>query len=289
MLEPMIVFSSVSKEYNGNAVLDNISFSIRPGEFVCITGPSGAGKSTLIHLMIRAEMPTSGSIEVDGADITKLPIPVLQVYRRRMGVVFQDYKLLTDRTVGENVAFALEVKGATDDEIKEKVTRVLAELKLVDQIDSFPNELSGGEKTRTSLARALVHDPTILIADEPTGNIDPRQSMEIIDLLKKINQKGTTVILASHDRLVVDAACSRVLRLEDGKLVGDWVGGYMGGEKAANVSEKGDSSGQPAETGNHPAHAHPVHHHAAHAHTHPHHPAHAHGSEEHHKVKPISI
>lgn len=228
MLLPMIVFSSVTKEFRGKAVLSDLSFSIAPGEFVCITGPSGAGKSTVIHLLIRAEQPTAGTIEVDGADIATLPVPVLQTYRRRMGVVFQDYKLLLDRTVEENIAFALEVAGATDDTVEERVAELLKLLKIEEQRDAFPSELSGGEKTRVALARALVHRPSILVADEPTGNIDPAQSLEIIALLKEENARGTTVILASHDKMVVDALGARVLRLEQGKLVRDSVGGYEG-------------------------------------------------------------
>ena len=288
MLISMIVFSSVTKEFRGHPVLEDVSFTIQPGEFVCITGPSGAGKSTLIHLLIRAEMPTSGSIEVDGADITRLPIPVLQIYRRKMGVVFQDYKLLMDRTVRENVAFALEVSGHSDDEIDGMVTGILADLKLSDQSESFPHELSGGEKTRTALARAMVHKPSILITDEPTGNIDPRQSMEIIDLLKKINLTGTTVILASHDKLVVDAVGSRVLRLEQGKLVGEWIGGYLAPESAVKTEPESAETHAAKPGDHHPAHPH-VHHPA-----HPSHEASKTSSEhhEHHasgKIKPISI
>ncbi|MFA5799991.1 MAG: ATP-binding cassette domain-containing protein, partial [Candidatus Peribacteraceae bacterium] len=179
----MIVFSSVTKEYHGRPVVKDVSFTVQPGEFVCITGPSGAGKSTLIHLLIRAEYPTSGTIEVDGADIAKLPVTVLQMYRRNMGVVFQDYKLLEDRTVAENIAFALEVSGESDQVILERLEEVLSDLKLTEQAQMFPAELSGGEKTRTALARALVHQPSILVTDEPTGNIDPVQSLEIIKLL----------------------------------------------------------------------------------------------------------
>jgi cell division transport system ATP-binding protein len=242
MLSSMIVFSSVTKEYRGKPVLSDLSFTIPPGQFVCITGPSGAGKSSIIHLLIRAEVPTSGTIEVDGADINKLPVPVLQMYRRRMGVVFQDYKLLLDRTVQENIAFALEVIGASDAIVKERVNALLARLRLQDQRNSFPTELSGGEKTRVALARALVHQPSILITDEPTGNIDPVQSMEILELLKEENARGTTVILASHDKIIVDAVGGRVLRIEQGKLVRDTVGGYNAVEsEKAHVKPKATS------------------------------------------------
>ncbi len=223
----MISFSGVSKSYGGREVLSGLTFQIQPGEFVCLTGPSGAGKSTIVHLLIRAEVPTSGIIEVDGANLATLPPPILQLYRRRTGIVFQDYKLLPDRTVEENVAFALEVCGETDDAVAEKTADILERLKISDRADAFPSELSGGEKTRAALARALVHKPSILIADEPTGNIDPEQSIHILNFLRQINSEGTTVILATHDKLVVDALGVRVLRLEDGKLVRDSIGGYM--------------------------------------------------------------
>ncbi len=230
----MISFSGVSKEYGGREVISDVTFQINPGEFVCLTGPSGAGKSTLIHLLIRAEFPTKGIIEVDGADLAKLPASVMQLYRRRTGVVFQDYKLLPDRTVEENIAFALEVCGEPDDVVNERTAEIIERLKLSDRADAFPHELSGGEKTRTALARALVHKPGILIADEPTGNIDPDQSIHILNFLRQINSEGTTVILATHDKTIVDALGARVLRIENGKLVRDSVGGYT----AAVQSEK---------------------------------------------------
>lgn len=222
----MIVFSSVTKKFHGQSVLENISFTIQPGEFVCLTGPSGAGKSTIVHLLIRAELPTSGRIEVDGADLATLPRPILQMYRRKTGVLFQDYKLLSDRTVAENIAFALEVSDVRDEDIKERTEELLKQLRLSHRRDAFPNELSGGEKTRTALARALSARPSIVIADEPTGNIDPVQSVEILELLKEVNKQGATVILASHDQRVIDTLNVRVLRLENGSIVRDSVGGY---------------------------------------------------------------
>ncbi len=227
ILSAMIVFSSVTKAYFGRAVVDDVSFQIHPGEFVCLTGPSGAGKSTIVHLLIRAEVPTDGTIEVDGADLSRLPVPVLQMYRRRTGVLFQDYKLLSDRTVAENIAFALEVCDITREDVEQRVEELLIQLGLKDRRDAFPSELSGGEKTRTALGRALASKPGILIADEPTGNIDPDQSMEILRILKEVNAEGTTVILASHDQRVIDMLNVRVLRLEQGKLVRDSVGAYQ--------------------------------------------------------------
>lgn len=222
----MIVFSSVTKQFHGTTVLSDVSFTVQPGEFVCLTGPSGAGKSTLVHLLIRAELPTSGTIEVDGADLALLPRPILQMYRRKTGVLFQDYKLLSDRTVAENIAFALEVSDVRDEDIRERTEELLTELRLAHRRSAFPSELSGGEKTRTALARALASRPSILIADEPTGNIDPDQSLEILEILKQVNREGSTVILASHDQRVIDTLHVRVLRLENGRIVRDSVGGY---------------------------------------------------------------
>lgn len=222
----MISFSGVSKEYDGREVLSDVSFQINPGEFVCITGPSGAGKSTIIHLLIRAEVPSKGTIDIDGANLATLPPSILQLYRRRTGVVFQDYKLLPDRTVEENIGFALEVCGEPDDVVDERTAEMMEKLTIADRAHAFPSELSGGEKTRTALARALIHKPSILIADEPTGNIDPDQSIHILNILRQINAEGTTVILATHDKTIVDALGVRVLRIENGKIVRDSVGGY---------------------------------------------------------------
>lgn len=280
----MIVFSSVTKEFLGNTVLGGISFQIQPGEFVCLTGPSGAGKSTIVHLLICAEVPTSGTIEVDGADLAALPRPVLQMYRRKMGVLFQDYKLLSDRTVAENIAFALEVSGVEDSEIGLRVDELLGRLRLTARRDAFPTELSGGEKTRTALARALANRPSILIADEPTGNIDPQQSMEILELLKEVNREGATVILASHDQRVIDSLNVRVLRLENGNIVRDSVGGYNGATLQPAISEVVQ---KPSSHVHHAIH----HSHTANHHTekkehsaHDHHKPHAGG-----KIKPIGI
>ena len=222
----MITFTGVSKVFGGREILSDLSFQIHPGEFVCLTGPSGAGKSTIIHLLIRAELPTKGVIEVDGADLAHLPPSILQLYRQRTGVVFQDYKLLSDRTVEENIAFALEVCGVPDEAIDERVAEVITRFELTERADAFPHELSGGEKTRVALARALVHHPTILIADEPTGNIDPHQAQRILRHLQLIHKEGTTIILGTHDKTIVDMLGTRVLRLENGKIVRDSIGDY---------------------------------------------------------------
>lgn len=222
----MIAFSEVSKSFDGRTILDKVSFAIDPGEFVCITGPSGAGKSTIVQMLIRGCVPSSGTVQVDGIDVSKLPPGVLQLYRRRTGVMFQDYRLLQHLTVEENVAFAMEVCGDPDDLIDARVPEVLTALGLDDCATSFPRELSGGEQARTALARAIVHQPMVLIADEPTGNIDPEQSLQLLELLKAIHQEGVTVVLATHDQAIVDALQTRVIRLEGGKIVRDAVGGY---------------------------------------------------------------
>jgi len=222
----MIVLKKVSKAYGRTQVLANVSFQIQPHEFVCITGPSGAGKSTLMHLLIGAEDVTSGTVEVDGVDLRSVPPGPMQIYRRRVGVVFQDYKLLQHRTVAENVAFPLEVAGISDEVIAKRVPEVLKQMGLTRRADALPRELSGGEKARTAMARAIVHKPMIILADEPTGNVDPTQAAAILSLLRDINKEGTTVILATHDAAMVNALQTRVLRLENGMVIRDSVGGY---------------------------------------------------------------
>lgn len=186
-----------------------------------LVGPSGSGKSTLIKLLIAEEKPTTGQIVVAGRDITTLSSRELPYFRRKIGVVFQDFKLLPHKTIYENVAFALEVSSASSNDIKTKVMPVLELVGLAPQAKNMPNQLSGGEQQRLSIARALVHEPKLLIADEPTGNLDPINTWEIIDLLFKINKKGTLVMLATHDKDVVDALKKRVITLRDGKIVAD--------------------------------------------------------------------
>ena len=207
-------------------VLQNVSFAVHPKEFLCITGPSGAGKSTLVHMMIGAEMPSKGTIKVDGVDLYTLPPTIVQLYRRRIGVAFQDYKLLWNRTVYENIAFPLEVCGIPEDQIQKRVQQVLKEMELTKQKNTLTKALSGGEKARTTIARAYVHNPMILFADEPTGNLDPDQSAVVVELLQHIHKKGTTVVLATHEVDIVDALQTRVIRLENGEITRDSVGGY---------------------------------------------------------------
>lgn len=218
----VIEFENVSKQYSANIeAVHDVSFNINVGEFISLVGPSGAGKSTLIKLLTCEEPPTGGKILVAGRNISELKKKELPFFRRKVGVIFQDFKLLPKKTVYENVAFALEVCGISDEEIKEKVPKIIDLVGLTRRAFSFTEELSGGEKQRVSIARALVHNPKLLIADEPTGNLDPVSTWEIIELLFKINKQGTIVLLATHDKDVVDALQRRVIAMKDGKIVSD--------------------------------------------------------------------
>lgn len=221
-MEKVIEFEKITKIYGKEvAALKEVSFGVADGEFVTLVGPSGAGKSTLIRLLICNEKPTSGRILVAGRDITTLKPKELPFFRRRIGVIFQDYKLLAKKTVFENVSFALEVSGVSDQDIKIRVEEMLDLVGLTSRISALSEELSGGEKQRVSIARALVHNPKLLIADEPTGNLDPVATWEIIELLFKINKQGTIVLLATHDREVVDALKKRVVTMRAGEIVSD--------------------------------------------------------------------
>ncbi len=218
----MIYFKNVSKVYPPNHyALSDVSFHIKPGELVSIVGQSGAGKSTVIKLLTAEEAPTEGEIIVGGWDITDIADREVPALRRQIGVVFQDFKLLPRKTVYENVAFALEVSGTPKKRINEVVPQVLKIVGLKDKRNSFPEQLSGGEKQRVAIARALVHRPKVLLADEPTGNLDTINTQDIIHLLQKINEFGTTVVLVTHDRDVVNALHKRVITLEDGKVIKD--------------------------------------------------------------------
>ena len=224
----MISMNNVSKIYpNGTVALDGIDIEIHKGEFVFFVGPSGAGKSTLVKLLLKEENPTSGSISVDGIVINLLKRRQIPYFRRKVGVVFQDFRLLPDKTVAENIAFAMHIVEASKREIARQVPRVLSVVGLGDRADVFPNQLSGGEQQRVSLARAIVNNPSLLIADEPTGNLDPDTAWEIMKLLKEINQRGTTVIMATHARDIVNYMRQRVVTLERGRIVRDQErGGY---------------------------------------------------------------
>jgi cell division transport system ATP-binding protein len=222
----MINFENVTKKYGRSIVLDKLSLSIGQGEFVSVIGPSGAGKSTFVYALIGAEKINGGSISVDGYIVNNMSDKALQFYRRRIGVVFQDYKLLQQKNVYENVAFAMEVCGFERSEIKKRIPEVLEIVGLSKKGKQFPHQLSGGERQRTAIARALAHDPGLIVADEPTGNLDPKTAREIIDLLLKINDEGTTVILTTHNKDLVDHINRRVIRLEEGKVASDRKGGY---------------------------------------------------------------
>ncbi len=218
----MITLVNVKKVYPKNHVaLEDVNLTVGANEFVSIVGSSGAGKSSLIKLLIADERPTEGKIFINDRDISHLSSKQVPYFRRKIGVVFQDFKLLDNKTVEENVAFAMEASGMKTSEIKKSVPKILKMVGLLEKARNFPRQLSGGEIQRTAIARALVHQPKLLIADEPTGNLDPINAWEIIQLLLKINQFGTTVILATHNKEIVDALRKRVITLEEGHIVKD--------------------------------------------------------------------
>lgn len=218
----MIQFENVTKHFSDrDRSIDNISLAITPGEFVSLVGHSGAGKTTIIRLLLGEIRPTSGNIWFNGFDVDAMQVTDRQAYRRRIGTVFQDFKLLPNKTAYENIAFAMEVGGKTDDEIIADVPYVLDLVGLSRKADAFPHEMSGGEKQRLAIARAIINQPELLIADEPTGNLDPVATNDIINILKKINELGTTVLLTTHNNQVVDALGKRVVTLEQGRVISD--------------------------------------------------------------------
>lgn len=217
----MITLKNVSKVFKKQTVLEDISLKIKPGEFVCIVGPSGAGKSTLIHILAGAEKITTGIIEFDGVNLRIVPPLALRFFKRRIGVVFQNYRLLSKRTVYENIAYPLEVCGAPENLIKARVEGLLVKMHMKRRANAFPHELSGGELARSAIARAIAHGPIVLLVDEPTGNLDPDQSLKVLKLLKQINKEGTTVILATHDLELVKQVKGRIILIENGKITKD--------------------------------------------------------------------
>lgn len=218
----MILLDRVTKTYNRNSTaLDRVSLHVQQKEFVIIIGSSGAGKSTLLKLLTREERPTSGKIVVGGLDYDKLKDRDIPLLRRKIGVVFQDFKLLQNKTVFENVAFALEIVGYGNKEIKRTIPKVLDIVGLKGKEDSMPAELSGGERQRVAIARAIARQPKILIADEPTGNLDPKHAWDVIKVLEKINRFGTTVILTTHNQDIVNKLKRRVVTIDDGQVVSD--------------------------------------------------------------------
>ncbi len=224
----MIEFRNVKKVYpNGTAALGGVNLRVEDGEFVFIVGHSGAGKTTLMKLLLREEKLTSGRLMVNDYDLTKLSRFRVPYYRRELGVVFQDFRLFPNKTVFENVAFAMQVVGTPPRMIRRRVPAILNTVNLADKQKNFPNELSGGEQQRVALARALANNPKIILADEPTGNIDPQMSLEIMNLLVKINRLGKTVIVVTHEQSLVDYYQQRVVTLSEGKITEDRVGGMF--------------------------------------------------------------
>ncbi len=221
IIESMIYFDNVTKKYKDNSSLEEVTLSIAPGEFVSIVGHSGAGKTTLTKLILAEEHPTSGTVSFESTDIHKLSKRDLMNFRRKVGVVFQDFRLLPNKTAYENIAFAMEATGKTDAEIMEDVPHVLELVDLTNRAFHFPHQLSGGEKQRLAIARAIITQPDLIIADEPTGNLDPTNAQEVIKILKKINDLGTTVILTTHNKGVVDQIKKRVITLENGRIIRD--------------------------------------------------------------------
>jgi cell division transport system ATP-binding protein len=223
----MLLFDKVSKKYDRDIIaLEDVYFSIQEGEFSFLVGPSGAGKTTLLRLLIREELPTSGTIMFDDIEVPKLPRKLLPTYRQRLGVVFQDMKLLSSKTLEENIAFALEILSKDNKEIKETTEYLLELVKLQNRRHLFPKQLSGGEKQRAAIARALANNPDLLVADEPTGNLDSESALQLLNILKDINKTGTTVLVISHDREIVDQMKTRVIRMVEGRIVSDTKGDY---------------------------------------------------------------
>ena len=223
----MIVLRDVSLVYpNGTRALDAIDLTIAKGSFVFLVGPSGTGKSSLLRLLYREQRPSTGEVSIDGVRVDLLRRSKVPALRRTIGVIFQDFKLLADKTVWENVAFALQVTGARTKDIMRQVPRALDLVGLAHKARVFPSELSGGEQQRTAIARAIVNNPKYLLCDEPTGNLDPAATGEVMDLLARINLKGTTVVVATHNAVVVDRMRRRVIRLEEGRVAGDEERGY---------------------------------------------------------------
>ena len=218
----MIYFDKVTKVYNGDSVaLREVTFTVEPEEFVSVVGHSGAGKTTLLKLILAEDKPTEGKVFFGSADIHSLPKNDIHHYRRKIGAVFQDFRLLPNLNVFENIAFSMEAAGKTDEDILSDVPHVLELVDLTNKVWNFPHELSGGEKQRVAIARAIVNQPDIIIADEPTGNLDPINTFEIIQMLKKINDLGTTVILTTHNKGIIDSLGRRVITMEDGQVIRD--------------------------------------------------------------------
>ena len=233
----MITFDNVTKMYNTNVGLENASVHIDKGDFVFLVGPSGAGKSTFIKLILREIEADEGSILVDGREVTQLSNREVPILRRKIGIVFQDFRLLPKKTVYENVAFAMEILHKTKRQIRKKVPQVLSLVGISDKADKYPDELSAGEQQRVAIARAIINNPTLLIADEPTGNLDPDTASDIMDLLNQINITGTTIVMVTHAKDIVDRMKKRVVAIESGHIVRDEFGQY-GYEEDSSTEEE---------------------------------------------------
>lgn len=223
----MIRFSYVNKKYTHNIVaLDNVNFHIQKGEFVFITGPSGAGKSTVTRLILKEVDPDGGKIMLDGKDITKVSRRMIPEIRKSVGVVFQDFRLLENRNIYENIEFVLDVQGLSRAQKKQRISEVLELVRLSHRAKAYPNELSGGERQRVSIARAIAINPKVILADEPTGNLDPNTAWEIINYFEEINKAGTTIIINTHSKEIVDKLKKRVITFDSGSIIRDSIGGY---------------------------------------------------------------
>tara|TARA_R110000824_G_scaffold401771_1_gene615635 strand:- start:325117 stop:325797 length:681 start_codon:yes stop_codon:yes gene_type:complete len=218
----MIYFDKVTKHYkDGTPALDDVTLSIAPKEFVSIVGHSGAGKTTLLKMLLAEDMPTSGTVFFESVDVNSVPKSQMHHYRRKIGMVFQDFRLIPNKTAYENIAFAMEAAGRPQDEIESDVPHFLDLVDLADKAHHFPSQLSGGEKQRVAIGRAIINQPDVIIADEPTGNLDPINTYEIIEILKKINELGTTVVITTHNKGVVDALGKRVITMDKGRIARD--------------------------------------------------------------------
>lgn len=225
----MIYYDRVSKIYADNSIaLEDVSFSVEPGEFISVVGHSGAGKTTLVKMLLAEDRPTTGSVFFESINVHEVPLNRINNLRRKIGTVIQDFRLLPNKTAYENIAFAMEAAGRAEEEIHSDVPHVLELVDLGDKINNFPHELSGGEQQRVAIARAIVNQPDVIIADEPTGNLDPETSRDIMDLLDRINRTGTTVLMATHDHHIVDSMRQRVVELSLGRLVRDEQRGIYG-------------------------------------------------------------
>jgi len=217
----MIYFDRVTKRYGDTAALEDVTLSVAPKEFVSIVGHSGAGKTTLLKLLLAEERPSEGNIFFESVDVNDLKNSALHKYRRKIGTVFQDFRLIPNKTAYENIAFAMEATGRTDSEIASDVPYILELVNLADKAKHFPDQLSGGEKQRIAIGRAIINQPELIVADEPTGNLDPINTYEIVEILKKINELGTTIIITTHNKGVIDAIKKRVITMDAGKIVRD--------------------------------------------------------------------